>query len=102
MYKWYYLGVVYDIDFNWEKNQLLKATRNVGFTEAIDALDDGGFLSFIAHPSQKYPHQKLLVVEIEEYAYSIPCVINEVEKKIFFKTLYPSRLLTKKYLKKLV
>jgi len=40
----------------------------------------------------------MYVVEIDEYVYLVPFV--EDEEKCFLKTIFPSRKMTKKYLKK--
>jgi hypothetical protein len=45
----------------------------------------------------KYPNQKMLIVNINNYAYIVPFVRDE--KYIFLKTIIPSRKMTKKYLK---
>ncbi len=91
--------MVFSIKFNEEKNQLLKATRGISFEDVMEALSKGGLLACIAHPSQKYPHQRLYVVKIKKYAYSIPYVTNTQKQEIFLKTIYPSRVLTRIYLK---
>jgi hypothetical protein len=52
----------------------------------------------IDHPNQeKYPQQKIIVVNINDYAYLIPRV--ETEDGIFLKTIIPSRKMTAKYLR---
>jgi len=40
------------------------------------------------------------VVKIKNYVYAVPYVIDEKKKTIFLKTVYPSRVLTKKHLRK--
>jgi hypothetical protein len=91
--------MAFTIKFNEEKNQLLKATRGVGFDEILDAIHKGNLLANVAHPSQKRPNQQLYVVRIKQYAYAVPYVINPQRNEIFLKTAYPSRTLTKKYIK---
>jgi hypothetical protein len=91
--------MAFDINFNEEKNQLLKATRGIGFDEVIDAISKGGLLADVAHLSKSRPNQRLYVVKIKEYAYAVPYVINAPENEIFLKTAYPSSALTKKYVK---
>ena len=44
-----------------------------------------------------YPHQKIFIVEIDQYAYLVPYV--ETEEEIFLKTVIPSRKFTKLYLR---
>lgn len=87
--------------FDWdeEKNTKLKEERGVGFEEVVIALDEERVLDRGDHPNQdKYPGQKIVVVEIKNYAYVVPFV--EDDEKIFFKTIIPNRKATKKYLRK--
>jgi hypothetical protein len=91
--------MVFSIKFNEEKNQLLKATRRVSFEDILDALKKGNLLADIAHPSQKHYLQRLYVVKIKEYVYAVPYVSNIEKQEIFLKTIYPSRMLTRIYLK---
>ncbi len=87
------------VDWNEEKNQRLKEEREVGFEDIVDAINDNRILDIIDHPNQeKHPGQKILVVEIDGYAYVVPFI--EDETKYFLKSLYPSRAATKKYLVK--
>ena len=56
----------------------------------IASIADNGILLNFDHPNQqKYPKQKVLVVEIEGYAYCVPYVVNG--STWFLKTIYPSR-----------
>jgi hypothetical protein len=86
------------IRFSEEKNQLLKATRGVGFEEILNAIEDGGLLADIAHLSQQHPNQRLYVVKLKGYAYAVPYVIDTHKREVFLKTVYPSRALTRIYL----
>lgn len=91
----------YKIRFNEEKNLLLQATRGIGFEKAIKAIKNKHVLADLKHKnSKKYPNQKILVIKINNYVYAIPYVLNEKKGEIFLKTVYPSRILTKKYLKR--
>ncbi len=90
--------MAFDISFNEEKNQLLKAMRGVGFDEIILAIKAGNLLDDITHPNQKYPHQRVYVVRIRTYVYAVPYVINPKTKEVFLKTAYPSRVLKRKYI----
>ena len=87
--------------FDWdeEKNNLLRLTRNISFEEIIFSLANDKLLEIVEHPNkEKYPNQKIFIVEVKEYAYLVPFV--EDEKKYFLKTIYPSREATKRYLRK--
>ncbi|NCN82343.1 MAG: toxin [Candidatus Pacebacteria bacterium] len=91
--------MVFSISFNEEKNQLLKATRDISFEDVVDILEHKQMLDDIAHPSRNYPHQRMYVIAFNNYIYAIPYVIDEKRQEIFLKTIYASRVLTKKYLK---
>ncbi|MBP9782013.1 toxin [Candidatus Woesebacteria bacterium] len=91
--------MVFSINFSEEKNQLLKATREICFDDIVSAIADGKLLADKQHPNQKYKHQCIYVVRVGNYAYAVPYVINQQKKEIFLKTIYPSRVLTKRYLK---
>jgi len=85
--------------FDWdeEKNVLLKKLRGITFEDVQTAVENGKALDDFIHPNRKrYPNQRILVVEIENYAYYVPYV--EEEDKLFLKTIFPSRKATKKYL----
>lgn len=92
--------MAFSIRYSEEKNQLLKATRDISFEEIRDAIENGNLLADIAHPGIKRSHQKIYVVRVQKYVYAVPYVINEKEKYIFLKTAYPSRALTKFYSKR--
>jgi uncharacterized DUF497 family protein len=86
--------------FSWdnEKNQRLRAERNVSFEEVVFYIEKGQLLDIIEHPNQeKYKGQKIFIVRIGEYAYIVPFV--ETEEEIFLKTIIPSRKATGKYLR---
>lgn len=85
--------------FRWspEKNAILRADRGVSFESVVVAIESGGLLDILAHPNQeKYPRQKVLVVECDKYAYLVPYV--EEEGYFFLKTVIPSRKATRDYL----
>ena len=87
--------------FDWdeEKNDKLKETRDVSFEEIILAISNNQILDVLTHPNkEKYPNQKMFVIELFNYAYIVPFV--EDKEKYFLKTIYPSREATKKYLNK--
>lgn len=89
----------FSIRFSEEKNQLLKAMRGVCFDDVVDILEQKKLLDDIAHPNKKYPKQRMYVVKFNKYVYAIPYVVDMKKKEIFLKTMYASRVLTKKYLK---
>ena len=84
--------------WNEEKNELLRTERDISFEEIVLYIEKGYLLDILEHPSpEKYPGQKVFVVQVEEYAYLVPFV--ESENEVFLKTIIPSRKATKKYLK---
>ena len=86
------------IIWNSEKNEWLLRNRGVCFEDILFYLEQGGLLDDVTHPNpEQYEHQRMLVVDIENYAYLVPYVEKEAE--IFLKTIFPSRKATKKYLK---
>ena len=84
--------------YNWDpdKNEKLKAERNISFEEIVFHIEHGDEVDVFEHPNQeRYPGQRVSVVLIEGYAYLVPYVESETE--IFLKTIIPSRKATKKY-----
>ena len=85
------------INWNHEKNDLLKAQRNISFEDVVFHISTGDILETIDHPNQeRYPGQQIHVIAIENYAYLVPFI--ETENEVFLKTIIPSRKATKKYL----
>lgn len=82
------------LDWNEGKNRKLRDERGIGFEDIVGAINEGRLLVTLEHP--KRSHQKIYVVNIEDYAYMVPFV--EDEKKHFLKTIYPSRKMTKMYI----
>lgn len=84
------------INWNPIKNQMLIEERDVLFEDVIFSLQSGGLLDDLVHPNgERYPHQRIFVVSIDEYAYLVPYIENDEE--IFLKTIIPSRKATKHY-----
>ena len=84
--------------FNWnsDKNALLLKERGITFEEVVQKIESGSVVTETDHPNQeKYPGQKILIVDIEGYAYLVPCVISGDE--YFLKTIIPSRKATRKW-----
>ncbi len=85
------------MNWNAEKNQLLMSERGISVEDVLFALQAGRLLDDLAHPNDnKYPNQRIFVVEIDGYAWLVPYVENEDE--IFLKSVIPSRKATKHYL----
>jgi uncharacterized DUF497 family protein len=81
------------IEWNSEKNELLKENRDVCFEDIENAINDNRVLDILPHPNQeKYPHQRILVVKINNYVHYVPFVEDEE------KSIIPSRKHNSKYL----
>jgi len=84
-------------DWNKAKNEFLKLERDISFEDVVNAIEENKVLEIRIHPNEnKYPNQKILIVEMDNYIYCVPFVENE--EKYFLKTIFPSRKLTKRYL----
>ena len=86
------------VRYDYEKNELLKKERGVGFDDVILAIENGDLLDDIEHPNkERYPHQYIFIIfiRIKEYVYLVP--YEENEKEIFLRTVIPSRKMRKKY-----
>jgi uncharacterized DUF497 family protein len=88
-----------EFEWNSEKNMKLKRERDVCFEDIVSAIYEGKLLDIIEHSNKdKYPNQKVYIVEFNGYAWLVPFVKNG--NTIFLKTIYPDRKMTKKYLNK--
>ncbi len=86
------------INWNSEKNRKLIQERNISFENVVFCLQNEAVLDDMVHPNQdKYPHQRIFVVAIDEYAYLVPYI--ETDDKIFLKIIIPSRKATKQYMR---
>lgn len=84
-------------DWDEDKNRLLKEERDISFEEVLTAITEKQILEILIHPNQnRYPNQKIFVINISNYAYLVP--FEEDDEKIFLKTIIPSRKATKKYI----
>ncbi len=81
---------------SYEKPTLI-AERGISFEDVIFYLQQGELLDDIEHPNgDKYPHQRVFVINMDGYVHLVPYVENR--KEIFLKTVIPSRKATKQYL----
>ena len=84
------------INWNSDKNAWLKKNRGISFEDILYYLDHNFLVDDVEHPSKnKYPNQRMMVLEIDEYVYLVPYV--ETNDEIFLKTIMPSRKATKNY-----
>lgn len=80
-----------------EKNRTLKRERGVPFEDVETAIEDGMFIADNLHPNQeRYPGQRVLIVEIHGYACLVPYVRDD--DVLFLKTIYRSRKTQHQYL----
>ena len=83
-------------DWNPDKNKLLIEERGISFEDVIYHLQNNGLLDDLKHSHQeKYPNQRIFIINIENYAYLVPYI--ESDEEIFLKTVIPSRKATKLY-----
>ena len=79
------------------KNAWLKENRGVSFEQVAVLIEQGKTVDVFDHPDQdKYPSQKIAVVEIDQYALLVPFDVDGDE--MILRTIIPSRKSTKKYL----
>ena len=84
-------------DWNDEKNKMLEETRGICFEDILIHIKNGDVIDVIRHPQkERYPNQKIMVINIEEYIYLVPYVKSKAI--IFMKTIIPSRKATREYL----
>lgn len=90
---YYVIYLTMHFNFSHEKNNLLKKERNISFEDAIKAIENGGVLDVLNHPTKS---QIIFIIKMFDYVYAVPAVI-ENENCFFLKTVYPSRDLKKQY-----
>jgi len=84
-------------DWNADKNRLLIEERGVSFEDVLYCIQNGYLVDELEHRNrEKYPNQRIFVVNIDEYIYLVPFV--ESSDVLFLKTIIPSRKATKQYL----
>ena len=81
------------LNWNPEKNELLKRERGISFEEIAYLIESGQVIGIEEKPG--HLNQKMYILEIENYAIVVPYV--ESNDEIFLKTAFPSRKYTKKY-----
>jgi uncharacterized DUF497 family protein len=85
------------INWNLDKNQKLADERGISFEDVVVYIQQGEILDIVEHPTpEKYPNQRMFVLNIDEYVYLVPYV--ETREEVFLKTIIPSRKATKMYL----
>ena len=84
--------------YEWDpqKNEWLKAERNISFEKILFHLARGDVWKLADHPDQEnYPRQKIYFVIVDECIYLVPHVVEK--DYILLKTIIPSRKATRVY-----
>ena len=88
-----------NLEWNIDKNEQLKKQRGVCFEDVECAILDDKMVGIKPHFNpEKYPNQKILIVELNAYIYYVPFVLDD--EKLFLKSIIPSRKLNKMYNRK--
>lgn len=75
----------------------LQEERGISFEDVVLHISLRNIPDTFDHPNQeRYPNQKLHVIDMEGHAYLMPFV--ESEDEVFLKTIIPSRKATQTYL----
>lgn len=86
------------MNFRWDldKNKVLKETRGVCFEDVVSLIYEDKILDIIKHPNEeKYPDQRIYMLEIIGYVHMVP--FEKKEDEIFLKTIVPSRKMNRIY-----
>lgn len=86
------------IEWDKDKNKQLQIERDISFEAIIIAIEQGKLVDIIPNPSSQHAHQNVMIVEIDNYLVLVPFV--EDEEKIFLKTAFRSRKVTRNHLRK--
>jgi uncharacterized DUF497 family protein len=83
--------------WNFEKNEQLIRELGISFERILFHIEKKDILDIVSHPNtEKYPNQRMFIINIDNYAYLVPFVENDTE--IFLKTIIPSRKATRRYI----
>lgn len=84
-------------DWNPEKNRQLAVELGISFERVVSSIERGGIVDVLEHPNQeRYPGQRIYVVDIEQYLYLVPFV-TAADGTRFLKTIIPSRKAMREY-----
>lgn len=84
------------VEWDNEKNDLLKRTRNICFEDIEQIIIDEELIDVVPHFNLgKFPNQKILIVKLNNYIHYVPFVLRD--NVFFLKTIVPSRKLNKIY-----
>jgi uncharacterized DUF497 family protein len=77
------------------KNRMLNEQRGLAFEDVAAAIAKGQLIDDVPHPSEKFPHQRMLVLKMGGYTCLVPYVQDGETK--FLKTLNKSRKSHRRY-----
>ena len=79
-----------------EKNLRLQIHRGISFEEAFEEIRMWRVLDIIKNPkSHIYDSKEMFVISLYDYPHVVPFV--QTDDEIILKTIYPDRMLKKKY-----
>jgi len=82
--------------WNEKKNEELQRSRRVSFERVAELIAHDQILDTYDHPNQeRYPGQRVFVVEMDDYVYLVPFI--QEEDRFFLKTIIPSRKAKRRY-----
>ena len=87
-----------EVRWSADKDAMLRSDPGRGgisLAECAVAIEEGRILDDLPNPAR--PNQRIFVLDINGYAYVVPYVADE--KRIFLKTVFPSRKHTARYLR---
>jgi uncharacterized DUF497 family protein len=88
------------LDWDEERNELLKRTRGISFEQIVVAIEDGSIADVLEHPNpERYPNQRVYLVVHQDYVFAVPFVTDVPNNRIVLKTIYPGRKYTRQYLR---
>ena len=77
-----------------QKNEWLILNRDISFEEISEKILNHEYVDIVENPARE--NQLYFIMEIEQYIWVIPFLIDE-EENIILKTAFPSRKYQKKY-----
>ncbi|MEE9447206.1 MAG: hypothetical protein V3V09_04555 [Arenicellales bacterium] len=84
------------VEWDKEKNAILKKTRQVCFEDVENCILNDDILDILPRPNaETYPNQKLFIVRLNDYVHYVPFV--EDAERIFLKSIIPARKYDAKY-----
>lgn len=80
------------LEFEWDKNKsrIIKQKHGKSLEEILNYIASGNVIAFMKHFNQeKYPNQRIIIVNIEGYPWVVPCEIRGNKLRLI--TAYRSR-----------